>query len=535
MSEQLTYARKASGLVRGLSMFDAFGIGIMITMPLFTVWQMIYLGYGLFPGGEIIIAIIISIVLIGITSPIVWGMLGGTMPRSGGEYVFNSRILHPVVATGASMAQFFAGFYWQFLIATCFAVPGIQLLATMLGWNGVATWVSGKWGTFVVSMAVLAGSFLTIAFGMRVYKAVQKPLIFLAVGGPVVLCIALTFSSKASFVAYWNRISARYGSVDFNHFVGTVGHGYGARIPTTWTWGATFGLMTGVFVLFVYNYLIVYVGGEIKQPSKSIFGANILTIAVSGLIGLWTCIALIHVVGEQWLRAAGMNEFLNGVPGYKLPYASSYMVLSWVASHGNWFVALCAFLGMAAVVYLEVTLSMMAMARIMFAWGMDRMGPKWFTDISPRFAAPMKNYVFGLVVMAVGTGLYVLWFTSALTGLAATGMQLVSLFLITGISAVVLPYRKKLRNIWNSSPYHTWKILGVPILAISGCIYVVYICAMIYYAFIDPTSRDVTGKNMITFAVAWAAGIAWYLGWRRYNKVKSGVDMSIAYGDLPPD
>jgi amino acid transporter len=190
---------------------------------------------------------------------------------------------------------------------------------------------------------------------------------------------------------------------------------------------------------------------------------------------------------------------------------------------------------MASVVYLEVTLSMMAAGRIMFAWGMDRMGPKWFTDVSPRFAAPVKNYVFGLVVMMVGTGLYVLWFTSTLTGLAATGMQLVSLFLITGISAVVLPYRKKLRNIWKSSPYHTWKILGVPILAISGCIYVAYICVMLYYAFIDKTSRNVTGKNMITFALVWVFGIAWYLAWRRYNKAKSGIDISIAYGDLPPD
>jgi APA family basic amino acid/polyamine antiporter len=534
VAEELTFARKASGLVRGLSAVDAFGIGIMITMPLFTIWQMIYLGYGLFPGGNMIIAIIISVVLIGISSPIVWGMLGGTMPRSGGEYVFNSRILNPIVATGASMAQFIAGVYWQFIIATCFAVPALSLLATMLGWDSVATWCMGKWGTFTLSSLILLVSFLTIAFGMRVYKAIQKPLIVLAIGGPLVLCIALSFASHGDFVSYWNELAAKYGSVDYDGFIAAVGDGYGRPVPTTWNWSETFGMMSGVFVLFVYNYFIVYVGGEIKRPQKTIFGANISTIVVSGVIGLWTIIALVNLVGEPFLAAAGMNELVGGVPGYTMPYSSSYMVLSWIASQGNWFVAVAAFLGMASVVYLEVTLAIMGMARIMFAWGMDRMGPKWFTDVNPKAAVPLKNYFVVFVIMLVGVGLYVLFFTSALTGLAATGMQLVSLFLITGISAVVLPHRKKLRGIWESSPFRTWTIAGIPVLTISGIVYVVYILAMIYYAFLDSRSRDVTGKNMISFAVAWAAGIIWYLLWRRYN-ARSGIDVTLTYGQLPPD
>jgi basic amino acid/polyamine antiporter, APA family len=534
LAEDLTFARKASGLVRGLSTLDAFGIGIMVTMPLFTIWQMIYLGYGLFPGGQMVIAIIISVVLIGVSSPIVWGMLGGTMPRSGGEYVFNSRILHPSVATGASMAQFFAGFYWQFLISTCLAVPGLSLLFTMFGWDSAATWVFTKWGTFAVSAGIIILSFFTIAFGMRIYKAVQKPMLVLAIGCPIVLAIALTVASKADFVSYWNDLAAEYGSVNYDGFVAAVGEGYGREVPATWNWSETFGIMSGVFVLFVYNYFIAYVGGEIKKPQKSIFGANIFTIAVSGILGLWTVLALIHVVGEQWLRAAGMNELVGGVPGYTMPYSSSYMLLSWVASQGNWFVAVCAFLGMASVIYLEITLAAMGMGRIMFAWGMDRMGPRWFTDVNPRFSIPLKNYIFGIVVMLGGTALYVLWFTSALTGMAATGLQLVSVFLITGISAIVLPHRKKLKGIWSSSPFSGWTIGGIPVLTISGVIYVAYIAAMVYYAFIDSRSRDVTGKNMITFAVAWAVGILWWVFWRQKN-ARSGIDTSLTYGELPPD
>ena len=31
-----------------------------------------------------------------------------------------------------------------------------------------------------------------------------------------------------------------------------------------------------------------------------------------------------------------------------------------------------------------LALSYLAFPRIIFAWGMDRMGPKWFTDVNPR-------------------------------------------------------------------------------------------------------------------------------------------------------
>ncbi len=45
-----------------------------------------------------------------------------------------------------------------------------------------------------------------------------------------------------------------------------------------------------------------------------------------------------------------------------------------------------------------VALSYLAFPRIIFAWGMDRMGPKWFTDVNARFASPVKNYILGFFI-----------------------------------------------------------------------------------------------------------------------------------------
>ena len=88
-SSEIAFARKASGLVRGLSVWDAFGVGFMNQGLTPSIWVMVSLGLSVFMGGNLIIATIMSVVLAGIGFPLVWGILGGSMPRSGGEYVYN--------------------------------------------------------------------------------------------------------------------------------------------------------------------------------------------------------------------------------------------------------------------------------------------------------------------------------------------------------------------------------------------------------------------------------------------------------------
>ncbi len=46
MPEQMAFARKASGLVRGLSLVDAFGVGFMNQGLTPSMWVMVSLGLG---------------------------------------------------------------------------------------------------------------------------------------------------------------------------------------------------------------------------------------------------------------------------------------------------------------------------------------------------------------------------------------------------------------------------------------------------------------------------------------------------------
>ena len=99
---------------------------------------------------------------------------------------------------------------------------------------------------------------------------------------------------------------------------------------------------------------------------------------------------------------------------------------------------------------------------------------------------------------------------------------------------MLFPFRKRARGIWESSPYHSWKIAGIPLVTIGGVLYLIFIITFIYFSFIDPTSRDVTGKNLFVFAAAWAAGMIWYYVWH-WRGAKQGIDLSVTFGQLPPE
>ena len=88
--ETALFLRKATGLVRAWSVFDAFIYAFfsinLITLGLYIFSQMYYLEGGMLP------ALIISGVII-LFEVVVYAGLIAVMPRAGGDYVWQSRIL----------------------------------------------------------------------------------------------------------------------------------------------------------------------------------------------------------------------------------------------------------------------------------------------------------------------------------------------------------------------------------------------------------------------------------------------------------
>ncbi len=140
MSEEKVFARRASGLVRGLSLTDAFGVGFMNQGLTPSMWVMISLGLSVYTGGNLIIATILSALFCGIGFSLVWGILGGSMPRSGGEYIYNSRIISPLIGIAESFGNAFVWIMWIYVLAPWTVDPGLVMLFQFLGMPEVADW-----------------------------------------------------------------------------------------------------------------------------------------------------------------------------------------------------------------------------------------------------------------------------------------------------------------------------------------------------------------------------------------------------------
>jgi basic amino acid/polyamine antiporter, APA family len=535
MAEELAFARKASGLVRGLSLRDCLGIGIAFIGPLYSIWFIEQVGLALYPRANVPLAVIISLVTVGWSAPVVWGILGGTMPRSGGEYVYNSRIIHPAIAMGASFTMLVSAFYWTIFNASMIASPSLAMLGQFMGWQGFADFVSGKAGACIVSIVGLILALAIVIFGMKIYHKLAMFAVVVMLGGVAIMDLALTFSSKAHFIANWNAQAAKYGSLTYDAFVKAAGTANGAPMPTSWTWSDTFGITAGVYMIFVWTFAIAYVAGEVKKPDKTLIKSHVMSIWIPVALCIWAFLALGRIVDFNFLRAASFVDFNYGMDGYTLPYSSHVMGLSYVASGANPLIAFVVSFTFAITLVWLCAGQLIIAQRAFFAWGMDRMGPKWFTSINAKWGSPVGMYLFAFalcVFLVVG---YWYLFTDVLTGVIAGGMQVVSTLLVTSIAAIVLPFRKKVSYIWDSSPFNTWKILGIPILAIAGVVYLGYILALIYFSFFDPNTKDITGKKFIILVIVWALGMLWYLVWK-IRSSRQGVDVAnLTYKELPPE
>ncbi|HEY6073279.1 MAG TPA: amino acid permease, partial [Anaerolineales bacterium] len=441
MSAQMAFARKASGLVRGLSFIDAFGVGFMNQGLTPSMWVMISLGLGVYTGGNLIIATLLSALLCGVGFSLVWGILGGSMPRSGGEYIYNSRIIHPLIGIAESFGNAFVWIMWIYVLAPWTIDPGLVMMFQFLNMPAAAEFCTTPIAVFLISSLVSFISLLFVVFGMKIFAKIQKVVMALGILGVLVILLVFTFTSREAFVQAWNGLAAQYGSLDYNGFlaaVKTAASDAGDVIPVTWNWFDTLGVMVAGSWLFAYSYCITFIAGEVKRPDKTIILANLSAILVPAFFMLWLAIVLYRTVGFEFLSAtAWLDNMGEGLAGYTLPWSTHFVGLAAVISQNKLVVFLMA-LSFILFNLWWVALSYLAFPRILFAWGMDRMGPKWFADIDYRWASPVKNHILCFILGEIGIALYA-FRGNPMEGLSVTGLEIVSVFGVTAIAAAIFP------------------------------------------------------------------------------------------------
>jgi amino acid transporter len=431
--------------------------------------------------------------------------------------------------------------FWVYVLAPWIADPGLVILAEYQGWDWLYNSETGAffgglsydWGVFLIATVANVLAVLTMIFGVKIFATIQRAIMFIALGGAAVITGSIMISSKGAMQANWDKFASQHDSLRYNEVVPAVSKAIGEAVPTSSTFYGTLGVMVAGSWLFAYAYFCVFVAGEVKRPDKTLITANFVAILVPALLMIWTALSMYRVMPFDFISATAWIDNNGGIDGYNLPFLPSYMSLGYIA-HSNWFVAFAASLSYMLFTFWYVALSYLAFPRIIFAWGMDRMGPKWFTSINARWASPVKNYILCFILCQAAIALYSFWLGEYMQGLTVTGMEIVSVWGVTTIAAMIFPYVKRAKGIWESSPYKTWKFAGVPLVTWGGLASLVYLGILFYFLIFTEEMKDSNGQSWILYGIVWVIGIVWYFIWAARSR-SVGVDVGMTYGELPPE
>ncbi|HUB41969.1 MAG TPA: APC family permease [Streptosporangiaceae bacterium] len=545
--QDFNFTRNATGLVREVSMWDAL---IMNTLGMNVAVGSVLLlqqAPAIFPGGNLVLAVIIGTLIMAFTLLWVYSEFSAAMPRSGGDYVFVSRALHPFLGWLLSWSQgiwlifFWIGFnaWFALISAAPTAMITIGTVTGSHGWITAANDLTAKYDVLGVHMqwyVFLFGTVLNVLFalllifGGRVYWRVQKWL-FLLAGIAILLMVGLLIARGTSLGASWDTFAAKNGTLRYGQVISAAQKAGFHGANAGFSFSDTILLLPWVFFVVGYAQGSAQIGGEVKRASRSQYFAMVGGVLINGLVLALIVLLATHYVGSSWLRSvdylAAADPAKLGLPG-GLPPGVNFLTA--LMTHN---VVLLALLGIGFVIWalMGTPLSELQATRYMLAWGLDRSGPQALGRVNDRVHTPVTAIVFCTVT---GELALLALINIAQASLLGALLAQIAAFILVSVAGIAFPYR--LKDLWESAGGK--RLLGVPTVALAGTGGVIALGGlMVMFIFNKSISTEfaVTAHLSVEFMLGViAAGVLWYFGALIYNR-RRGVNMNLAYKEIPPE
>ena len=536
---QTLFLRNATGLVKAWSTFDAF---------LYAFWSVNLVTLGLYgmsfvyaiPDGQLLGAVLLTGVLVTFLV-ITYAQLVSVMPRAGGDYAWQSRILGGGIGfVLAITGWWFTLWLWTPIYANILVLQFFAPLAYTLGWTGVATFFTSPNGIFVSCLIVLAFVSGVITLGMEGYARIQRFCFWLGMGGLLVMVGLLLFSTHDAFVSAFNREAVSLFGASGNAYQATI-----AAAAKGGTSGVTFGNFGFTSTLLLLPFLAFYLlwpvwgatlYGEVRgaKEYRKVFNAMFW--------GLWVTVALVAViillilktVGWDFYYAANAAYWNSLVPGGAAAPVSTWpypvMFAGWLVGNHLFQALLIAvmglwFFGWAGTLFLSST-------RVIFAAAFDRVLPEWAANISAKRRVPYGSLILMIVPSLVVSALFAYQANFQVIFLDATAVIAVT-FLGTVVAAAILPWRRA--DIYRNSPIARWRVAGIPVITVTGVISAIFLAFMIVEWSLNTVYGTAFTTNVLPlqyFAVTYLIAIAIYVVARVVRK-RQGIDLARIHQEIP--
>jgi len=494
---------------------------------------------------------------------LIFASLTSVMPRSGGDYVFTSRIVHPFVGWMES---------WTLVIASiliiAFEVPlvlrNIQITARIIGigagghfFKNANTWFTDSTGSitgspgFIGSLVVLAVIALVVALPTRTFHRVVTALAGFGVAGFVAMFIfGLVATSRSSFEQnlpqYTGGVTAaKIAASGQADFIAGTSHHFLSDLFSTAVFPFVLSILLFQFIGFQYS---AYIAGEVRGNVRR--GVMIALLGALG-IGVLANSLYVDAISDHFGFATnvswgasywGFNSHLSALP---LGQPNSMPLLAAVANHGLW--PIWALISLAGTVFpfLLCPVYINFISRMQLAWSLDRQLPEWFGRVNERLRAPLNAILATLGLTAV-----FLFFQSynalpsflATTGnklnLAGTAWFAIVMALLTwtmpGVNALLVRLRRP--DLVRNAPFAKalpW--LGLVWLAFPVWIYI--------FAVFKPIEKSLSGTGRLHYLetngildalLFYGIGLVIYLVMQLRSRT-AGVDTKMLFTEIPPD
>ena len=197
------FLRNATGLVRGWSVGDSM-IYACLSTNVVTLGMVEWAFQSSFPQGNLLYSILISGVWVSFLVIAYTGLVV-TIPRAGGDYVWQSRILFSGLGfVMASTGWWFIMWLWAPIYGTVLSEEFFQPLWATTGHASQAAWFATHNGIFVVTLITIVLAGVLVSIGMAGYARVQKWCFYGGLVGFAIIVIILLITSHASFVSSFN-------------------------------------------------------------------------------------------------------------------------------------------------------------------------------------------------------------------------------------------------------------------------------------------------------------------------------------------
>jgi amino acid transporter len=530
------FTRQATGLIRSVSpvstmIFNTFTAPAAFVLAIALFWTL-----GAFPGANLYVALTLGYVS-GFVFAFAISTVTSAIPRSGGDYVFVGRVIHPLVGIISSFC-FTAGVLLSAAAITLFLVTGalapslnviglVSDSSTLQDWGATLGtshgWQFGVGLIFIALAALLAGG------GWKWSLRVQNFGFVLTALGLLVTAIVVLVNGGGDFIDKFNSFANPItGNSDSYHSIIDAAKGAGVNVDPGSNFSNTWPAYGAVIGFSIYAFYSTHISGEVRQARSWRTPAAMVGAAGINLILCLVMTAIFfHGFGTDFFASANA---VNGTEDWPFSAPPFYVFLTSVAGGSA---TLAWFLGISLVFtfFVVLWLQFMQPMRALFAYAFDGVLPLRVAQVSSRTHVPVISLS---IVTAITMGLYVwaVYGSNFFTVYAnAVVITVVALFLMS-LAVISFAYLRK--EIWRGSVV-TSRILDVPVTTIAG-IGALVVAVVNGYLFLKYPGLGIANRGEAIRNAGIVIGLAiivyFVADWVRRRE---GIALTKAASEIPPE